>query len=80
MTLPTYYVLHRDSFGMAEAPIGACILYALFLWIIVRVALVSILQSLAAAEIANTLHCEIFRSPAIFRVFQHNLPQADIGT
>lgn len=25
----TYYVLHRDSFGMGEAPIGACILYAL---------------------------------------------------
>ena len=25
----TYYVLHRDSFGMAEAPIGACILYAI---------------------------------------------------
>ena len=27
--ITTYYVLHRDSFGMAEAPIGACILYAL---------------------------------------------------
>jgi hypothetical protein len=26
--ITTYYVLHRDSFGMAEAPIGACILYA----------------------------------------------------
>lgn len=25
----TYYVLHRDSFGLAEAPIGACILYAI---------------------------------------------------
>ncbi len=25
----TYYVLHRDSFGMVEAPIGACILYAI---------------------------------------------------
>lgn len=25
----TYYVLHRDSFGLAEAPIGACILYAM---------------------------------------------------
>ena len=25
----TYYVLHRDSFGMTEAPIGACILYAI---------------------------------------------------
>jgi hypothetical protein len=29
-------------------------------------ALVSILQSLAAAEIANTLHLRDFRSPAIF--------------
>ena len=27
--ITTYYVLHRDSFGMVEAPIGACILYAL---------------------------------------------------
>jgi adenine-specific DNA methylase len=27
--ITTYYVLHRDSFGMGEAPIGACILYAL---------------------------------------------------
>ena len=27
--ITTYYVLHRDTFGMAEAPIGACILYAL---------------------------------------------------
>ncbi|MCV0387877.1 MAG: hypothetical protein K5821_16030 [Nitrobacter sp.] len=27
--ITTYYVLHRDSFGMAEAPIGACILYAI---------------------------------------------------
>jgi hypothetical protein len=27
--ITTYYVLHRDSFGIAEAPIGACILYAL---------------------------------------------------
>ena len=27
--LTTYYVLHRDSFGLAEAPIGACILYAM---------------------------------------------------
>jgi putative DNA methylase len=27
--ITTYYVLHRDSFGMAEAPIGACILYAM---------------------------------------------------
>lgn len=27
--LTTYYILHRDTFGMAEAPIGACILYAL---------------------------------------------------
>ncbi|MFL7900676.1 DUF1156 domain-containing protein [Azospirillum argentinense] len=25
----TYYLLHRSSFGMAEAPIGACILYAI---------------------------------------------------
>ncbi len=25
----TYYLLHRNDFGMAEAPIGACILYAL---------------------------------------------------
>ncbi|MDG2571268.1 hypothetical protein P7L87_27325 [Vibrio parahaemolyticus] len=25
----TYYLLHRHSFGMEEAPIGACILYAL---------------------------------------------------
>ena len=25
----TYYLLHRDSFGMVDAPIGACILYAL---------------------------------------------------
>ncbi|MFN4159437.1 MAG: DUF1156 domain-containing protein [Gemmobacter sp.] len=25
----TYYILHRDSFGMAEAPIGGCILYAM---------------------------------------------------
>jgi adenine-specific DNA methylase len=27
--ITTYYVLHRDTFGMKEAPIGACILYAL---------------------------------------------------
>jgi hypothetical protein len=27
--ISTYYVLHRDTFGLAEAPIGACILYAL---------------------------------------------------
>ena len=27
--LTTYYVLHRDTFGLGEAPIGACILYAL---------------------------------------------------
>ena len=27
--ITTYYVLHRDTFAMAEAPIGACILYAL---------------------------------------------------
>jgi putative DNA methylase len=27
--ITTYYVLHRDSFGMTEAPIGACILYAI---------------------------------------------------
>ena len=27
--ITTYYVLHRDSFGMKEAPIGASILYAL---------------------------------------------------
>ncbi len=27
--ITTYYVLHRDSFGMVEAPIGACILYAM---------------------------------------------------
>jgi putative DNA methylase len=27
--ITTYYVLHRDTFGMAEAPIGACILYAI---------------------------------------------------
>jgi adenine-specific DNA methylase len=27
--ITTYYVLHRDSFGMKAAPIGACILYAL---------------------------------------------------
>lgn len=27
--ITTYYVLHRDTFGMREAPIGACILYAL---------------------------------------------------
>lgn len=26
--ITTYYVLHRDTFGMSEAPIGACILYA----------------------------------------------------
>jgi hypothetical protein len=25
----TYYVLHRDTFGMVEAPIGSCILYAM---------------------------------------------------
>lgn len=25
----TYYLLHRNDFGMADAPIGACILYAL---------------------------------------------------
>ncbi len=25
----TYYILHRDSFGMAETPIGGCILYAM---------------------------------------------------
>lgn len=25
----TYYLLHRDSFGMNEAPVGACILYAI---------------------------------------------------
>ena len=27
--LTTYYLLHRNDFGMEEAPIGACILYAL---------------------------------------------------
>jgi hypothetical protein len=27
--ITTYYVLHRDSFGMEDAPIGACILYAM---------------------------------------------------
>ena len=27
--ITTYYVLHRHTFGMAEAPIGACILYAM---------------------------------------------------
>lgn len=27
--ITTYYVLHRDSFGMTDAPIGACILYAM---------------------------------------------------
>lgn len=27
--ITTYYVLHRDTFGLTEAPIGACILYAL---------------------------------------------------
>jgi len=27
--ITTYYVLHRDSFGLVEAPIGACILYAM---------------------------------------------------
>ena len=32
-------------------------------------ALVSILQSLAAAEIANSLHLRDFRSPAIFEFF-----------
>ena len=32
-------------------------------------ALVSILQSLAAAEIANALHLRDFRSPAIFEFF-----------
>ena len=25
----TYYLLHRNDFGMADAPVGACILYAL---------------------------------------------------
>ena len=25
----TYYLLHRHDFGMADAPVGACILYAL---------------------------------------------------
>ncbi len=25
----TYYVLHRDTFGMADAPVGSCILYAM---------------------------------------------------
>lgn len=25
----TYYILHRDSFGMTETPIGGCILYAM---------------------------------------------------
>ena len=27
--LTTYYLLHRNDFGMNEAPVGACILYAL---------------------------------------------------
>jgi adenine-specific DNA methylase len=27
--ITTYYVLHRDTFGTKEAPIGACILYAI---------------------------------------------------
>jgi putative DNA methylase len=27
--ITTYYILHRDSFGMADAPVGACILYAI---------------------------------------------------
>jgi adenine-specific DNA methylase len=27
--ITSYYVLHRDSFGMDDAPIGACILYAM---------------------------------------------------
>jgi putative DNA methylase len=27
--ITTYYLLHRHDFGLAEAPIGACILYAL---------------------------------------------------
>lgn len=27
--ITTYYVLHRDSFGMDDAPVGACILYAM---------------------------------------------------
>ena len=25
----TYYLLHRNDFGMDDAPVGACILYAL---------------------------------------------------
>ena len=27
--MTTYYLLHRHDFGMGEAPIGGCILYAL---------------------------------------------------
>ena len=27
--LTTYYLLHRNDFGMDDAPVGACILYAL---------------------------------------------------
>ena len=41
-------------------------------------ALVSILQSLAAAEIANALHLRDFRSPAIFEFFNTIGHKADI--
>ena len=27
--ITTYYLLHRNDFGMGEAPVGGCILYAL---------------------------------------------------
>ena len=27
--ITTYYLLHRDSFGLNDAPVGACILYAI---------------------------------------------------
>ena len=27
--MTTYYLLHRNDFGMGEAPVGGCILYAL---------------------------------------------------
>jgi hypothetical protein len=41
-------------------------------------ALASILQSLAAVEISDTLHLRDFQGRSIFRVFQHNPPKLDV--
>jgi hypothetical protein len=42
-------------------------------------ALVLVLQSLAAAEVANALHLRDFRSPAIFEFFNTISQKADIS-